>query len=417
MTDELAPDAWLPSSISNAGRDASAIDPEATKAAWSHLLGRLDEAAGVVLNDPGAVNGADLASGLRHLQVLLAVGLDEALYADDDAPLVLRPSTSTNDVRSWGMDCADAVYTNAPLEAGGTYRLQGNRGTAQYVGLQTMDGAAATANAVVDELEIDADGNFELILSAEKRPGNWMQITGDAPNLIVRHFFYDWDNETLSDLALERLDDGGPSGASGVSGASKAHVSPLAASAGRLAAVGDFVVSNLSFFAAFGQAAPPNAFMAPFDQSSMGGAAENRPVIGRWQLAEDEALLLEVVPPVGAYWSLSIGNPWWETIHYGRHQSSLNGHQAVIDEDGVFRAVIAATDLGIANWIDNAGHSNGPMILRCVRTETAPVPEVQIVKVADLDRVLPAGTTRVTDEERAAVLAGRRTAVAERFGR
>lgn len=408
MTDDLAADAWLPSSISNAGRDATAIDREATRAAWDRLVTRLNEAATTVIDDPGAVNDADLASGLRHLMVLLAVGLDEALYADDEPTTRVTRSTSTNDVRSWGMDCADAVYTHAALEAGATYRLRGNRGTARYVGLQTMDGAAATANAVVDELELDADGNFELVLSAEEQPGNWLQITGEAPNLVVRHFFYDWDTETLSDLVVERTDGGA---------SREVTLAPLAATAGRLAAVGDFVVANLGFFTAFGQAPPVNGFMEPFDQTSVGGAAENRPVIGRWQLEPDEALVLEVTPPVGPYWSLSIGNPWWETIHYGRHQSSLNGHQAHLDDDGVFRAVISRQDPGVANWIDNAGHSNGPMILRCVRTETAPVPAVRVVKVADLDSALPPGTARVAPDERAAALAARRAAISERFNR
>ena len=48
---------------------------------------------------------------------------------------------------------------NASLRGGETYRLFGNRGTARYVGLQTMDGIAATANCLVDELDVDADGN------------------------------------------------------------------------------------------------------------------------------------------------------------------------------------------------------------------------------------------------------------------
>ena len=107
----------------------------------------------------------------------------------------------------------------------------------------------------------------------------------------------------------------------------------------------------------------------------MGAAAENRPVIGSFQLAPDEALVVEVEPPRGLYWSYSLGNPWWETIDYGRHQSSLNGHQAVVDEDGLLRVVIAHHDPGVANWLDTAGHSEGPIILRCVRTETAPVPD------------------------------------------
>ena len=42
--------------------------------------------------------------------------------------------------------------------------------------------------------------------------------------------------------------------------------------------------------------------------------------------------------------------------------------------------VVAAQDPGVANWLDTAGHSNGAMLLRCVRTETAPVPATRVVK-------------------------------------
>jgi hypothetical protein len=76
------------------------------------------------------------------------------------------------------------------------------------------------------------------------------------------------------------------------------------------------------------------------------------------------------------YWSFSLGNVWWETIDYGNRQSSLNGHQAVVDDDGKVRVVVAHQDPGAANWLDTGGHSEGAIILRCVRTVTAPVPTV-----------------------------------------
>ena len=148
-----------------------------------------------------------------------------------------------------------------------------------------------------------------------------------------------------------------------------------------------------------------------------GAAAENRPVIGSFQLGPDEALVVEVEPPQGLYWSYSIGNPWWETIDYGRHQSSLNGHQAVPDEDVILRVVIAHHDPGIANWLDTAGHSEGPVILRCVRTETAPVPTTRVVPLADVASALPAFTRRISAEERATAMAARQLAVSRRFVR
>jgi hypothetical protein len=55
------------------------------------------------------------------------------------------------------------------------------------------------------------------------------------------------------------------------------------------------------------------------------------------------------------------------------------------------------------------------MILRCVRTETAPTPQARVVKFDDLASSLPADTRRVSPDERSAALAARRRAVANRF--
>ena len=159
----------------------------------------------------------------------------------------------------------------------------------------------------------------------------------------------------------------------------------------QIVALGDFIVGNLEFFLQFSQPETPNSFLPPLDGTAMGAAAENRPVIGSWQLAPGEALLLEVPPPDGLYWSYSLGNPWWETIDYAAHQSSLNGFQADVDDDGIVRAVVAHEDPGVANWLDTAGHSAGPMILRCVRTATAPVPTTRVLPLADVVRRAAAG--------------------------
>jgi len=399
--------AWLPFSIAEAALSGSGDTP-ALPQAWSHLLDRLRAAAVSVESDPANRNRADLTAGMRHLLVLLAAGVDEVLRFDPD-PVLRVQRTSTDDVLTWGMECPDCIYTRAVLRGGESYRVFGNRGTARYVGLQTMNGIAATANTLVDELSADAGGDFEVVLSADERPGNWMRIEGDHPTFTVRHFFYDWDNEVASSLRIERLGDAVPASAGPVDGGD--------ALSRQVMALGDFVTENLAFFLQFGAAAPANGFLPPIDRSDMGAAAENRPVIGRWELQPGQALIVEVEPPRGVYWSFSIGNPWWETIHYGRHQSSLNGYQAAVDADGHVRVVLCAEDPGVANWLDTTGHSNGPIILRCVRTETAPTPTTRLVPVSDVLAALPKDTVTVTTEQRAAVLAARRAAVLERFGR
>jgi hypothetical protein len=398
----------MPSSLREAARagDATAGDLE-SGAAFAHLLSKLEAASARVVSDSPR-NPVDLAAGFRHLLVLLWIGIDDALRRDSGSVLAVRPS-NTDAVFKWGMDCPDCLYTGSGLKGGDTYRLWGNRGTARYVGLQTMAGMASTANVLLDEIELAPNGDFELILSADERPGNWMKIADDATQLVVRHFFYDWDTEVPSSLSIERL--------SATPAVASAAIEPQAAMARQLIALGDFVEANLDFFLQFARPENPNTFNPPFDGTAMGAAAENRPVIGSFRLGPDEALVVEVEPPQGLYWSYSIGNPWWETIDYGRHQSSLNGHQAVPDEDGILRVVIAHHDPGIANWLDTAGHSEGPVILRCVRTETAPVPTTRVVPFADVAAALPAFTRRLSADERAAAMEARQLAVSRRFVR
>ena len=392
--------AWLPHSIAEAALSGGDSNDVELAAAWAHLQERLTAAEKLVVSTPVNKNRVDYASGMRHLMVLLAVGIDMALRVDPD-PVLAVNRAGMDDIVTWGLECPDCVYMNANLRTGETYRLFGNRGTARYVG-RNLD----------DELEVDADGNFEAILSASKpqaHDGNWLELTGDHPTLTVRNFLYDWDAEELASLQIERVGD---------------EVLPtdrsvdLDVSVSRqLYALGEFVYDNLKFFLDFGAMPPANGFVPPMDMSSMGAAAENRPVIGRFELEPDQALILEFEPPTGVYWSISLGNPWLETIHYGRHQSSLNGHQAVVDPDGKVRFVLASRDPGVANWLDTAGHSNGAMLLRCVRTETAPVPGTRVVNFDEVRSTLPPDTTMTTPEQRAEVIAARRRAVHERFYR
>jgi len=405
------PLAWLPHSIAEAAlsADPSALQDDVDlRAAWAHLQERLSEAERLVVSTPVNKNRTDYAAGMRHLMVLLAAGIDTALRVDPD-PVLAVNRASMDDIVTWGLECPDSLYLNASLRAGETYRLFGNRGTARYVGLQTMDGIAATANCLVDDLDTDPEGNFEAILSADKHDGNWLQLAGDHPTLTVRNFFYDWDIESPAALSIERV---------GAAAAPAGDRVDMTVSVSRqLRALGEFVYDNLKFFLDFGAMPQANGFVPPMDMTQMGAAAENRPVIGRFELDPDEALILELTPPKGVYWSISLGNPWLETIHYGRHHSSLNGHQAVVDADGRGRFVIAARDPGVTNWLDTAGHSNGAMLLRCVRTESAPVPASRVVKFEEVRSALPAGTAMISPDDRAKVIAARRRAVYERFYR
>jgi hypothetical protein len=88
-----------------------------------------------------------------------------------------------------------------------------------------------------------------------------------------------------------------------------------------------------------------------------------------------------------------------------------------VDDDGKVRVVVAHQDPGAANWLDTAGHSGGAVILRCVRTDTAPVPTVEVVPFDRLAERLPDSTRWISADERAGVIQMRREAVSRRFPR
>jgi hypothetical protein len=165
VTDEQTPSAWrnplawLPFSIAEAALAGDASRDVELAAAWAHLQERLKAAEQLVVSSSVNRNRIDYAAGMRHLMVLLAVGIDVALRVDPD-PVLAVVRASMDDTVTWGMECPDCLYMNATLRAGETYRLFGQRGTARYVGLQTMDGIVASANCLVDDLDVDADGNF-----------------------------------------------------------------------------------------------------------------------------------------------------------------------------------------------------------------------------------------------------------------
>jgi len=229
---------------------------------------------------------------------------------------------------------------------------------------------------------------------------------------VVRQFFYDWDTERGADLEITCLGGGTP----------RRDQSELSAGgvAGQLRALGEFADASFKFWSEIeeaGRSQGLNRFREPAALTQMGAAAENVSVWGSWQLEDSEALLIEVEPPRALYWSISIGNHWWETIDYANHQSSLNGAQAVIDADGTFRAILSKRDPGIANWLDPAGHGQGPMIVRWLRAGSHPVPRTKVIGFEEIGENLPALTARVNPEERREVIDRRRAGVRRRFRR
>ena len=137
---------------------------------------------------------------------------------------------------------------------------------------------------------------------------------------------------------------------------------------------------------------------------------------GAYDLADDEALISEVrVPARYRYWSIILTNDLYETTDWYNNQASLNDTQGVVDGDGVFRAVIAARDPGVHNWLDTSGYRSGAIQGRWFEASEKPMPSIRKVKLADVMQHLPADTRRVSPAQRAEALRNRRIAAQMRI--
>jgi hypothetical protein len=103
-------------------------------------------------------------------------------------------------------------------------------------------------------------------------------------------------------------------------------------------------------------------------------------------------------------------------LDFTYHQTSLNGHQAVLDGDGKFRGVVAHSDPGVPNWLDTVGNASGVLIFRFYRFDREVTPTIRKVKMSELRRFLPSDTATIDAGSRADVLARRRRAARARYG-
>ncbi|MET0657105.1 MAG: hypothetical protein ABW110_02970 [Steroidobacteraceae bacterium] len=134
-----------------------------------------------------------------------------------------------------------------------------------------------------------------------------------------------------------------------------------------------------------------------------------------YRCGADEAVILEVTPPQAPWWSIQLTSHFWEALDWNLRQTSINGHQAVLDPDGKFRAVIAHVDLGVPNWQDAGGHEVALITARYYKAKSTPLPQLRTVPLKDVRRELPPTTRVITPRQRQASLWNRAQSVPRRL--
>lgn len=388
---------------------------------WEEFCESLAKAAGVLRREDLPSGSRDKAAGTRYLAGLLDSALDMWLHAADrDRPALF---TVYKNWKGWGLANPDGHYLRARLRGDATYRVWGRRGTIPYLGFELSRGiwsysrpTAIQGSLSGRDMQIDPDGSYEIILSAEPHSGNWLRLEPDVEWLHVRQFFHDWVEDEPPRVFIERIDaDPGPPELTNAGIAARLRdVAWFVEEEARLWA--DYCLHMRRLQGVNSLPRPSTPGGNPDDPTSASGAPENQYSQGYYELDDDAALLVEFEPPPAAYWNIQISPMWYESLDPAYWLQSYNDRQAFIGADGVFRAVLAHRDPGVPNWLDTGGFREGVMLCRFQFPERpAPQPRTRVIPFDGIRSALPAETPRVGPEQRRPEIARRRHGLARRF--
>jgi hypothetical protein len=373
-----------------------ALAPKSTEA-FNQLIRLLaDVRDDYVLSSERKPDELDAVEGFRYVFHLLSEGTELFLEGDPERP---RFSSIVSPARKFLGDNPDAIYHQAVIRGDRSYRVTGKRDREVYISFTVHgpDPAGGINGPVLADLndrqfDVDADGNFELILSPEERPGNWVRLAPDARIVLVRSYFLaersaQNDPETHVQLHIEPLDDPGPAPALDDATLAQRMLDTIA-----------FVRATSLGVRVFGEPNPtpvpfvsnePNSVGTPWSFRNTGIAAAGAVDIfyssGTFDLGPDDALVMEGTMPDCDFANLVLWNPHMQTLEYRSRPSSLNSAQMALGDNGSFRIVISARDPGVPNWIDTGGHRRGTMFWRfLLPKEDPPTPQCRVVPLSEV---------------------------------
>ena len=395
-------------------RSAKALARVRSGELWRELLETLSALESLVTDEAVPGSAQDRAEGWRYLLRFLGSGIRVTIPAGDpDYPEFTR---MIENGMSWGLDNPDCNYSWARLRGDASYRISGHRGSACHLEFQVNTGHFGDGNVggwrTVSslhgrELESDQDGRFEIILSPERCEGNWMALDSEASFLLLRQYMNDWEKERPAEIFIERIGADYP----------QPVLTPE-----KIEARVDELVTWLSAGARSWEtmsklilATAPNEVTMTEPLSGNAGLRGQAYGLGHYECAPGEAVLVEFTPPPCLMWSVALSGWFWESMEFGGRQTSLNGSQAVLDADGVFRGVIAHEDPGVQNWIDPEQHERGTIGIRFLFPDSVPQPRFRRLPVAEALATLPEDTARCSPAKRREQLEHRRRAVQLRY--
>lgn len=352
--------------------------------AWREFCDLLADAGEAILADGNPDDPLDRAEGFRMLTRLLRGALEGQM--ENGRPAHPGLICNCHETIKIVGENPDNRYLGATLDGRYDYRIWGTRGEARWISFNLFSGGGfggggpgTGATLHEEQMHVEPDGSFEVVISQREHPGNWLRSEPDTRSLAIRQTFLDKYHQEHAQLHIERI---------GGEGSAPEPLTPehLYLS---LVYAGLYVkgVAEIGARWATRQAQWPNRFT---DEAELPETDKFKDPQIKWHqayfdIAEDEALVVEVTPPECEYWMIALHNHWMETLDYVNHQITLNCDSATLEPDGSVRFVIAHRDPGVPNWLDTAGHQRGTVGVRWVGPDVVDVlPGTRVVPLRDL---------------------------------
>ena len=311
-------------------------------------------------------------------------------YADPLRPTIFHSQGPT---RKLMVDNPDVDYWFASLDDRETYRLTGNRGQSAAIGFtigtDILRGAPGRTGTLgqhqLDDFALAANGDFEIVLAKEQRPGNWVALPDGAAQLSVRETFHDRTRERPAQLSVERV--GAP--LPPADWTPEIAAERIALAARWLSFIAHSCVAMWKGFSASvnvitgGSGKDHND--AQEDEVRTHSASDMAYMGGNWRVGPDQALRITIHPARGGarYWGITLVSPWMESYEYRQRHVCTNDQLAARNADGSWTIVIAHRDPGLPNWLDTGGRSEGYALIRWVLPATLPPnPDCELIDLA-----------------------------------
>lgn len=317
--------------------------------------------------------------------------------------------------RGSGGDGPDQNYTLVPVDCHARYELRGVRVDPRIADVPfTLTGNPSLTMTLgsLDWQDVVFDANDGFVVTLDPKPAdgrpNHIQTRPEARWLFIRDCRSDW-RQRPNAYRIRRLD---PPAAAPLS------VEQIAERAGRFMI--DDVAAMYWFLRTF-KALPANAITTPFNTGAIGGLVSQMISFARLALEDDQAFVVTLDSGDAPFRDIVLQDFWFRTFDYWRRTSSMNNAQGIPNADGSTTYVVSHADPGVHNWLDPAGYRELLLVHRWqgldrkLNPEKQPKASSRVVRLADLDSVLPAGTARVTPQQRAEQCAQRQTAFDSRY--